>query len=94
MTAWTPFWERRHRFGYPATILADLCDVVLPARKAGALLKQQEHIAERCEIAVRGFARVGIIALVDEAAVYQYDRTRNSPARILEAFVRSQRTKT
>lgn len=74
-------------FGYPATILADLCDVVLSARRAGALLKQQEHIAERCEILVRGFARVGIIALVDEATGYQYERTRNSLARILEAFV-------
>ncbi|SNT37119.1 P63C domain-containing protein [Tardiphaga sp. OK246] len=74
-------------FGYPATILADLCDLVLAARKAGALQKQQEHIADRCEILVRGFARVGIIALVDEATGFQYDRTRNSLARILEAFV-------
>lgn len=74
-------------YGYPATILADICDVVLSARKAGALQKQQVHIADRCEILVRGFARVGIIALVDEATGYQYDRTRNSLARILEAFV-------
>jgi len=29
---------------------------------------------------VRAFARVGIIALVDEATGYQYDRTRNSLA--------------
>ena len=54
-------------FGYPATILADICDVVLAARQAGELQKQQEHIAQQCEILVRGFARVGIIALVDEA---------------------------
>jgi len=68
-------------------ILADICDAVLSARKAGALQKQQEHIAEQCEILLRGFARVGIIALVDEATGYQYERTRNSLARILEAFV-------
>src|ERR1700722_6836901 len=37
-------------WGYPATILADLCDVVLAARKARVLQKQQEHIADRCEI--------------------------------------------
>jgi len=52
-----------------------------------ALQKQQEHIADQCEILLRGFARVGIIALVDEATGYQYDRTRTSLARILEAFV-------
>lgn len=74
-------------YGYPATILADICDVVLAARKAGDLHRQQHHIADRCELLVRGFARVGIIALVDEATGYQYARTRNSLARILEAFV-------
>jgi hypothetical protein len=74
-------------YGYPATILADICDVVLSARKAGALLKQQEHIAERCEILVRGFARVGIIALVDEATGFQRDRAKDSLSRILEAFI-------
>ena len=74
-------------YGYPATILADICDVVLAARKAGALQKHQEHIAERCEILVRGFARVGIIALIDEATGYQRDRTKDALARILEAFI-------
>jgi hypothetical protein len=74
-------------FGYPATILADICDAVLTARKAGALQKQQEHIAEQCEILVRGFARVGIIALVDEATGYQTDRAKDALARILEAFI-------
>jgi hypothetical protein len=70
-------------FGYPATILADICDAVLAARKAGTLQKQQEHIADRAEILVRGFARVGIIALVDEATGYQYIRARNALEQII-----------
>lgn len=74
-------------YGYPATLLADLCDVVLAARKAGALQKQQEHIAHQAEVLVRGFARVGIIALVDEATGYQKDRAKDALAQILEAFV-------
>lgn len=73
--------------GYEATILPDLCDAVLEARKVGALRPQQVHIADQCEILVRGFARVGIIALVDEATGYQRDRAKDSLARILEAFV-------
>lgn len=73
--------------GYEATILADLCDAVLAARKAGALRHHQQHIAEQCEILVRGFARVGIIALVDEATGFQRDREKNALAKILEAFV-------
>jgi P63C domain len=74
-------------YGYEATLLADLCDAVLAARKAKALHYQQEHIAEQCEILVRGFARVGIIALVDEATGYQEDRAKNALSKILEAFI-------
>ena len=73
--------------GYEATILADLCDVVLAVRAAGALRPQQEHIAHQCEILVRGFARVGIIALVDEATGYQKERAKDALATILEAFI-------
>lgn len=74
-------------YGYEATILADICDTVLAARKKGLFTPNQMHIAEQCEILVRGFARVGIIALVDEATGYQRDRTRDALARILEAFI-------
>ncbi|WP_080411525.1 P63C domain-containing protein [Burkholderia ubonensis] len=74
-------------YGYPATILVDLCEAVLSARSAGALQSQQMHIADQCEVLVRGFARVGIIALVDEATGYQKDRARDALALILERFV-------
>jgi len=74
-------------FGYEATILADICDAVLEARKAGALLSQQRHIAIRCEELMRGFAIVGIIALVDEATGYQYARDRKELHKILEAYI-------
>lgn len=74
-------------YGYEATILADICDSVLEARKSGELNYQSEHIAARCEILVRGFARVGIIALVDEATGYQTARATDALAQILEAFI-------
>ena len=74
-------------FGYPATILVDFCEAVLSARRAGDLPPRQTPIADQCEILVRGFARVGIIALVDEATGYQKDRARDALAKILEAFV-------
>lgn len=73
--------------GYDATILPNICDAVLAARDAGALRTDQLHIAKQCEILVRGLARVGIIALVDEATGYQRDRTKDALAKILEAFI-------
>jgi P63C domain len=78
-------------FGYPATILPDLCDSVLAARAAGALQKQQLHLASQCEMLVRGFARVGIIALVDEATGYQEARDREELHRILAAYLSAER---
>ncbi len=77
-------------YGYEATVLADLCDAVLEARKETKLNYQTEHIAQRCEILVRGFARVGIIALVDAATGYEDIRPRNALAEILEKFVREE----
>jgi hypothetical protein len=82
-----PSGGRRTAYGFEATILADICDVILAARKRGVLLHQQIHIADHCEILVRGFARVGIIALVDEATGFQRDRAKDSLAKILEAFI-------
>lgn len=78
-------------YGYEATILADICDVVLAARKAGALNYQQEHIAEQCETLVRGFARVGIIALVDEATGFQEIRDRRALEAILDKYLRNEK---
>ena len=74
-------------YGYEATILADICEAVLAAKDAGALQKQQLHIAKQCEILVRGFARVGIIALVDEATGYQDVRARKALEEILDKFI-------
>lgn len=73
--------------GYDANILVDLCEAVLSARDAGKLLKNQEIIAKQCEVLIRGLARVGIIALIDEVTGYQKDRAANDLAKILEAFI-------
>jgi hypothetical protein len=75
-------------YGYEATVLADICDAVLAARKKGLLQKQQAHIAEQCEILLRGFARVGIIALVDEATGYQELRDRQALEKFLDMYLR------
>ena len=83
----TPPHGGRTAYGYPATLLTDICDIVLAARQAGDLLPQQQHIAERCEVLIRGLAQVGIIALVDEATGYQRIRDERSLASLLEKFL-------
>jgi hypothetical protein len=74
--------------GYQATMLADFCDIMLDARK-NSLLKHERHqiVAAQCEVLVRALAKVGIIALVDEATGYQYDREKDELQKILKAYI-------
>lgn len=74
-------------YGYPATLLVDVCNTVLLARDDGVLTKMQERIATRCDILIRSLASVGIIALVDEATGYQRIREERALATILERLI-------
>lgn len=74
-------------YGYEASILADICDVVLEVRRAGHLRRQQEHIAKKCEILMRGWARTGLTALIDEATGFQYFRARYALEKVLEQYI-------
>jgi hypothetical protein len=75
--------------GYNAELLPAVCEIYLQARDAGKLPKngQLDHVVARAEILIRGLARVGIIALVDEATGYQEIRAKRALAEILEAYI-------
>ncbi len=73
--------------GYEATTLIDLCNAFLDARAKIKLSPRQAIIAQQCEIIIRATAKVGIIALVDEATGYQYEREHNELQKILAAYV-------
>lgn len=74
--------------GALAEILPDICHIWLEARKNKSLKTDtQKEIAERAYILLRGFAQVGIIALVDEATGYQNYRARKALQDILEKFI-------
>lgn len=92
---WEPIEYRdpRYRFhsvGYKAEILPMVCEVYLEARAHDVLLPSQRPAAQAAEVLVRGLARVGITALVDEATGYQEVRARDELRKILEAYVESQ----
>jgi len=75
-------------FGYSADLLPKVCGVFLDAKAAGALIaRMQGHIADRALMLTRGFAAVGIIALVDEATGFQYDRPRRDLEEYLSKFL-------
>lgn len=77
--------------GYEASILPEICNVILEARNAGVLRVRELRIAHQCEVLVRAFATVGIIALIDEATGYQEERDRDELARLLERYLSEER---
>ncbi len=74
--------------GYQADALNEICNIVLEARSQGYMkTKRQKIIAERCEVLLRAFAKVGLISLIDEATGYQFTRQREALAIILKEFI-------
>jgi hypothetical protein len=73
--------------GYRAELLPLVCDVYLRARIEKKLTQSQEIVAEFAERLVRGLARTGIIALVDDATGYTKIRARTELQAILSAYV-------
>jgi len=74
-------------FGYRAQILPLVCNAYLDAKEANKLSRTQEHISKACKILQRGFAVVGIVALVDEATGYQEIRDRLALQEILRKYI-------
>ena len=79
--------QRFMSVGYRAETLPEVCEVYLAARQAKALLPSQAGAADAAEILIRSLAKVGIIALVDEATGYQDARARDELRRLLEQYV-------
>jgi P63C domain-containing protein len=76
--------------GYEATILPDICAVLIEAHQQGKLGKHREHLATRAALLQHGFATLGIIGLVDEATGYQEVRDREALQAILDKFLRKE----
>ena len=73
--------------GFDCLILPTVCDLYLKAREDNILLPTQIDTAQKAEILMRSLAKVGIVALVDEATGYQYDREHDELQKILKAYI-------
>lgn len=71
--------------GYEVTLLVDICSAIIDANRAGVF--DNNVIVRNADIIIRSVAKVGIIALVDEATGYQYERENDELQRILKAYI-------
>ena len=73
--------------GYNAKILFEICNLYLKARRDSSLNARLEDWGRQAEIIVTSFAKVGIVALIDEATGYQYDRKHDALRVLLEQYI-------
>jgi hypothetical protein len=74
--------------GITAEDFLDICDAYVKALKAGALqTERQREIAMQCSILSTACAKIGLIAMIDEATGYQYIRQENALQLKLKLFI-------
>jgi hypothetical protein len=75
--------------GIPAVGLNQMCEIWLDARKDGVLRQpRQKLVADRADMVLRALAKVGIIALVDEATGFQKERDAEALRALLDKYLR------
>lgn len=73
--------------GREATELIEISEMYLEAQDQGLLVPSQDKFAVVADVIIRASAKVGIIALVDEATGYQEVRAKNALRLKLQAFI-------
>lgn len=74
-------------FGYDATLLIDICNLLIECRELNILTPRQEEYAKVAQILISSVAKVGIISLIDEVTGYQYERESNELQKILAKYI-------
>ncbi len=73
--------------GYEATMLPDICAVLIEAARQGLLVGRQKKLGEDAARLQHGFATLGIIAMVDKATGYDEYIRRQAITEILQKFI-------
>lgn len=75
-------------YAYEATVLIDICKAILEAKRRGRL-DNDVHLsmAVQAEIIITAVAKVGIIALIDEATGFQEERPQDALQVYLEQLI-------
>jgi hypothetical protein len=78
-------------YGNEATNLIDLCELLLKARDRRKILTPgQSKYADAADIVIRSFAKVGIIAVIDEVTGYQGVRPQDALHVYLQKLIRKE----
>jgi hypothetical protein len=77
--------------GYEAGVLADVAKVISDAKDAGKLTAAQDALAAQAQILLNAFAKVGVVALVDEATGYQEIRDPDALRLLVQQYIEKEK---
>lgn len=85
-------YRRTKDFGIPAvgvdaSVIPDLCEAYLQARDDGVLLDKDIKKAVVAQKLIRAFARIALVALIDEATGYQVEREKDELQKLLNKYI-------
>ena len=73
--------------GYDAEILAEVAKAIFAADNAGKLNKTQHRLADQAQRLTNAFAKVGVVALIDEATGYQQIRDPKALRILVQQYI-------
>jgi hypothetical protein len=73
--------------GYEADVLSEVAKAIVAADKQGLLTKTQHNLAIKAQILLNAFAKVGVVALIDEATGYQQIRNPDALRLLIQQYV-------
>ena len=78
--------------GYEADVLAEVAQAITQAAEAGfPFTPSQESIVTQARILLNAFAKVGVIALIDEATGYQQIRDPSALRLLVQMYIESEK---
>ena len=98
-------WEKLHNpiifktingdqaHGYEGSVLIEICDAIWEADRQELLTANQKDLARQAEIILRSAAKVGIVALIDEATGFIKDKWKEEYRELFREFIRNEHRK-
>lgn len=77
--------------GYEADVLVDVCKAIIKADEGEKLSKSQHGLAIQARILLNAFAKVGVVALVDEATGFQQVRDPNALRLLVQQYIEAEK---
>ena len=76
---------------YEADVLVEVCKAINRAHEAGSLTKTQETLYRQANVILNAFAKIGVVALIDEATGYQTERSPDALRLLVQQYLEDEK---